>query len=242
VIPVTWPGTLGTQGGNGDFHSWNRLTLTVEGTNLTGRSSPCGSTLPPLMLTVLVGGGMSLVEIPTTIWDTPSVPDFPSSGTLSGWSSGSTLKTNPGITLLGSSMADPAAAWPKASTDVTPVDTDGDQNPGIASIPRMGGGYNPPPVSIVGPRTQRIDITSRTSLALDGAFDSCTELSGAARLERLDSHVLGCKRDDGQPCTAAQTDFLDDNRTVYSTQPGKFTAKIVDAGTTCAAIRQALPM
>jgi hypothetical protein len=216
--------------------------MTVEGTALTGRSSPCGSTLPPLALTVLVGGGMSLVEIPTTIWDSPSLPNFASSGTLSGWSTGSTLKTNPSTTLIGSSMADPEAAWPKAYTDVMPVDTDGDHNPGIASIPRMGGGYNPPPVSIVGPHAQRIDITSRTSLALDGALGSCTELSGAARLERLDSHVLGCERDDGQPCTAAQTDFLDDNRTLYSTKPGTFTAKIVEADTTCAAIRQALPI
>lgn len=242
VIPVTWPGTLGTQAGSGDFHLWNRMTFAPDGTTLTGRTSPCGSTLPPLELTALVGGGMSLLEISTAIWDSPSFPDFPSSGTLSGWEPGSLLTTNPTTILVGSMLDDPNGAWPDSYTGLTAVDDDEDGNPGITSVPRTGGGYNPPPVSIVGPRASQIYVTSRTATALDGELSSCTELSGTATLELFDNHVVGCETDAGAPCSAGQTDFVDDNRTRYTTMPGTFTGAILDADATCEDVRAALPM
>jgi hypothetical protein len=94
----------------------------------------------------------------------------------------------------------------------------------------------------VGPDASEIYVTSRTTVVLDGDLTSCTELSGTATLQHFDNHVLGCETSEAEPCTDAQTQFLDDNRTDYSTMPGTFTARIVDESTSCEEIRAALPM
>ena len=90
-----------------------------------------------------------------------------------------------------------------------------------------------PPVSIVGPGADQVHLVTRTAYTLEGAFTSCTDLSGAATLTFFDNHVVGCRTVEGDICSAAQADFVDANRTIYESTPGTFTARILDEGATC---------
>jgi hypothetical protein len=233
TIPVTWPGTLGATAGNGDFNLWNLYRLSADGATLSGTVSPCGSTLPPLTLSFLVGGGNTLIEFPDEMWDSPSFPDFDSSMSVGGWEPGSTASLPANPTLVGLTLADPSGTWPETGADVETIDPEGDGNPGITGIPATGSGFTPPPVSIVGPGADRVHLVTRTAFSLEGTFTSCTDLSGAAQLTLFDNHVVGCRTVEGDTCTPAQADFLDANRTIYETMPGSFTAKILDEDATC---------
>jgi hypothetical protein len=241
TVGVSWPGTLGTAAGSGDFNLWNLYRVSVDGDTLTTSISPCGSELPPLTFSALVGGGRSLIEIPTSVWDLPDFPRFPGSGSVGGFEPGSAFSTQPAVSLVGLTMADPSAGWPDSYTDVEATDPDADGNPGVTAIPASGDGFTSPPVSIIGPRADQVNFVSRTATLLDGTFSSCTELSGDATLALFDNHVVGCRTEDGDACNDAQTDFVDSNRTVYEVQEGgRFTARILADGATCADVR-ALP-
>jgi hypothetical protein len=240
TVGVSWPGTLGTTSGDGEFNLWNLYRVTVDGDAVTTSISPCGSELPPLTFSALVGGGQSLIEIPTSIWDRPDFPRFPGAGSIAGFEPGSAFSTTPAFSLVGLTMADPAADWPASSTGIEPVDHDDDGNPGITAIPASGAGFTSPPVSIIGPTVDQVHIVSRTATQLDGAFTSCTDLAGEASLARFDNHVVGCRTVNGDTCNAAQTDFVDSNRTVYDVTVGSFTARILDDAATCSDVR-ALP-
>jgi hypothetical protein len=236
-VPVTWPGTLGTTAGSGVFNIWSLYTLTAEGNTLTGSISPCGSTLPPLTLSFLVGGGNTLIEFDDAMWDTPSFPEFDSSMSISGWDPGSTLSLPSNPTLVGLTLEDATGEWPDTGEDVEALDPDGDGNPGITGVPATGDGFTAPPVSIAGPGADQVHLVTRTAYVLEGTFTSCTELSGAATLTFFDNHVVGCRTVAGDTCTAGQAAFVDANRTIYESMPGTFTAKILDEGATCADAR-----
>jgi hypothetical protein len=234
TIPVSWPATLGTTAGTGDFHLVNVYRLTATGNELTGTVSPCGSELPPLTFSGLIGGGNSLIEIPTSVWETPGFPSFDAEASVGGWETGSTLDVpSIGVALVGLTMTDDAAPWPASYTGIDAADADADGNAGITAIPATGQGFTSPPVSIIGPRTDQVHIVSRTGVELSGVFTSCTEMEGEATLTFFDNHVVGCRTVDGDLCNANQTDFVDVNRTIYTAEPGTFTARILPDGATC---------
>jgi hypothetical protein len=241
VLDVTWDGSLGANAGSGQYHLWALAKMAVNGTALTGTIRLCGFTLPDLTLTPLVGGGIVRVEIPNTVWDGPSAPTFPSTGTLASWNPGSTLMTAPTIALVGLTMPDPQAAWPSSYTMITAVDVDGDGSPGLTGAPKVGPGYVQTPVSTpilgIGAKADKLFLASRTGLALTGTLTSCTEQSGTAVISFFDSHVVGCHVSGGDACTPAQIDFVDSNRTKYKMMSGTFTSKIVADATTCADAR-----
>jgi len=238
TVGVSWPGTLGTAAGSGEFNLWNLYRVTVDGNAITTSISPCGSELPPLTFSALVGGGQSLIEIPTSVWDITDFPRFAGTGSIAGFEPGSAFGTQPAVSLVGLTMGDPSAAWPNSYTDVTTTDPDADGNPGITAIPASGDGFTSPPVSIIGPRVDQVNIVSRTATQLSGTFSSCTELSGSATLELFDNHVVGCRTVEGDACSDTQTDFVDSNRTVYEVEEGgTFTARILDEAATCADVR-----
>ncbi|MEP6653360.1 MAG: hypothetical protein ABJA82_08385, partial [Myxococcales bacterium] len=116
TLDVTWPATSATGAGTGKVHIWNRSKFTANGTALTGETSSCGTVLPEFGLNfagqLVTGGSKVSVEVPYSVWDAPSIPKFPNSGTISGWSAGSTIKIVPTIALVGLTMPDPMAAWP----------------------------------------------------------------------------------------------------------------------------------
>jgi hypothetical protein len=241
TFPLTWPATLGTTGGTGNFELLNVYRLTVRDGGLTGTVSPCGSALPPFTFSGLIGGGNCRIEIPDSVWETPGFPQFDSSGTLAGWEPGSRLDLPASGALVGLTMADPTAAWPDSYTGIDASDPDGDGNPGITAVPATGDGLASPPVSIIGPRTDQVHLVSRTAGGLSGTFTSCTELSGEATLQFFDNHVVGCRTVNGDLCNATQTDFVDTNRTIYTAAPGTFRGVILPEGATCSDARAALP-
>jgi hypothetical protein len=125
------------------------------------------------------------------------------------------------------------------------VDADGDGKPGFTAIPKSGDGFVQPPTGIDllrrPPPTDQIYVASRTVIGLQGMLTSCTDVSGPAQVMFFDSHVVGCHVRGGADCTADQTDFVDQGRTIYKINGATFTAKQIPENATCADVRAALP-
>jgi hypothetical protein len=241
VVDVTWPDTLGAEGGSGKLHAWNLARMTANGTSLDGITQPCGSDLPELTLKPLIGGGKFDIDVPDAVWDAPSAPKTATMGTISGFDIGSTLSTDVTNLLVGLTMSDADGPWPDSHGEVMTVDADGDDEPGFTGIPKTGSGYVQPPVtvSLIGEseKADEIYMVSRTAMGLDGTVSSCTEQSGTVTVKFFDNHIVGCHVAGGGPCTAEQVDFLDTNRNQLTATGGTFTSKLVPAGATCADAR-----
>lgn len=243
IIDVTWPATLGTSGGSGKFHIWTINKFSLDGNMIKGKTIPCGSTVPPLTLTSIVGGGKVLVDIPMSFWDLKPPLEFVMSGKLSGWALGGTITLTGDPALVGLTMTDPNSSWPASYTSITPVDVDKDGKSGLSAIPMNGSGYANPPLSIfgaLGPRADRVDVVNRSVIDISGTFTSCTEHSGQAIAKNLDNHIVGCHVAGGNECSPSQVKFLDDNRTVYVIKSGTYVSKVVPDNVTCADVRAAL--
>jgi hypothetical protein len=244
VMNVTWPDTLATSQGTGKVHIWNRSIFDVNGTELSGDTSPCGSVLPPLTLSALAGGGMALIEIPDATWDLPNMPDVSGGATLEGWTVGSRFSNPAATALVGVMMDDAGGAWPANGTMVMTVDHDDDTKPGITGIPKSDGGFVLPPTSIlgqVGAVADQVYLVTRTSIAMDGAMTSCTEQAGTVDVPFFDNHVVGCHIKDGDECDETQASFIDTNRTIFEVVDATYTAKILADDASCADVRAALP-
>jgi hypothetical protein len=242
IMQVTWPGSVGTESGAGTVNVWTRSKFTIDGSNnITATNTPCGSQIPEITKTPIAGGGKVLAEFPPAIWNSAMIPSFPATGTQTGSNIGSkvTMKATPVI--VGATMSDPNGAWPAVGA-VVGADHDGDGKLGIASVPRNGGGYSLPPTSLL--RTNSADklyIASRTTSALDGTRDSCTTTKGTAMIANFDNHIIGCHVAGGGECTKSESDFIDQNRTVFVVKSATYETKIVPDGSTCDAVRAALP-
>lgn len=102
---------------------------------------PCGSVQPPLFIDAI--GGVIQINFPDDLWDKPNVPDYISTGNVSGFNPGDLLTIMKTTGLFGISLADPAGPWPtymqtatiacadgKMGADCFP-DIDDDKNPGV---------------------------------------------------------------------------------------------------------------
>jgi hypothetical protein len=250
VMDASWPSTLSTAAGTDKIHVWNLTKVQVNGTELSGDDTrTCGTVLPPFNLSgagQLVTGGQKVhIEFPFSIWEAPTIPRLRSQGRLSGWNPGSMLNIDGTVALIGLTMDDPAAAWPEDYTGIKAVDADGDGKPGFTAIPKSGDGFVQPPTGIDllrrPPPTDQIYVASRTVIGLQGMLTSCTDVSGPAQVMFFDSHVVGCHVRGGADCTADQTDFVDQGRTIYKINGATFTAKQIPENATCADVRAALP-
>lgn len=242
MMNVTWPGTVGTAAGSGVAHVWTRSVFTIDGSgNITATNSPCGSVVPEIVKNPIAGGGKTLPEFPATVWTSTAMPTFAVTGKQSGHNIGATVTMNAVPVLVGGSIADPNGAWP-ALAGVTGRDHDGDGKTGITSVPRDGGGYSLPPTSLLQTsHADRLYIASRNTVALSGTRDSCTSMKGTANVTHFDNHVIGCHVKGGGECTESQYKFIDDNRTVYKVTSATYETKVIADGSTCDAVRAALP-
>jgi hypothetical protein len=252
VLQVSWPTTIGANGGTGMAHIWNRTKLAVSGNNVSGdETMGCGTALPPFTLgagAILTGGsGMIQIDIPDAEWDLPSMPKFHTQGTLAGFDIGSAVHTDPTVALVGLTMTDPLASWPDSYAGITTkVDSDGDSKDGFTAVPHAGTGFVNPPTGIGQPAADRLYLVSRNVIGLDGTITACDSISGTAHVPFFDNHVVGCRTTGGADCTTAgtnsQTAFLDTNRTIYTVVSATFTAKKVADNATCTEVRAALPL
>jgi hypothetical protein len=251
VMNASWPATLSSAAGMDKIHVWNLTKVQVNGTELSGNDTrTCGTVLPPFNLSgagALVTGGQKVhIQIPFNIWEAPTIPRLRSQGRLAGFNAGSALNIEGTVALIGLTMDDPLAAWPDDYTGIKAVDADGDGKLGFTAVPRAGDGFVQPPTGIDllrrPPPADQVYIASRTIIGLDGMLTSCTEVSGTAKVDFFDSHVVGCHVRDGAECTPDQIDFVDQARTIYRVNGATFTAKQVPETATCADVRTALPM
>ena len=241
VVDVSWPDTLGANGGSGKMHAWNLARMSVDGTALNGMTQPCGSDLPELTLTPLAGGGKFDIEVPDAVWDSPSALPVVGVGTIDGFDVGSSLSTDVTSLLVGLTMPDPSGPWPATHAEITAVDVDGDENPGFTGLPKTGAGYVQPPVTATiggtGAKADKLYMVSRTAMGMSGTFSSCTEQSGMVTVTFFDNHIVGCHVAGGDECTSEQVDFLDTSRNRLTATSGTFTSKLVPDTATCADAR-----
>jgi hypothetical protein len=242
VMNVTWPNTIGTSGGTGQVHVWAKTTFTASGNDLTATSQACGSLLPPTGLNLLAGGGSVLIQIPDATWDLPSMPRFQFTATQTGWSAGSTINYT-STALIGLTLTNPATdAWPGAIT--TAVDADNDTKTGYTAVPATAGGRVLPPTSLntTTNRADRVYLATRNVFMVTATRNACDHAAGPVTVVHFDSHVVGCHVSGGAECTTAQSNFVDQNRTIYEAGASTIELKAVPATATCADVRAALPM
>ena len=78
-------------------------------------------------------------------------------------------------------------------------------------------------------------------MELGGTRDSCTSATGNATVYSFDNHVVGCKRNDGKICSAAESGFIDSNQPKFTVQKATYQMVQLPDGATCADVRDALP-
>jgi hypothetical protein len=251
IMDATWPAGTATSAGSGKIHLWNLTKLAASNGNLSGdETRSCGTILPDFSLNgagqLVTGGSKVLVEIPHSVWEAPTIPKLQSRGKLASWDVGSAFTIDNTIALFGLTMPDPLAAWPNSYTAIMAVDADGDGKPGFLAMPRAGMGYVQPPTGLglfgSAPSADKLYLSSRTVVSLEGKLTGCSEVAGTAKITFFDSHVVGCHVKNGGECSASQTDFVDQSRTLYKITGASFTAKKIPDNASCADARAALPM
>ncbi|MGZ5969998.1 MAG: hypothetical protein ACXWP4_20135, partial [Polyangiales bacterium] len=166
---------------------------------------------------------------------------FMTTGTSAGFNVGDAVTMNPVAVIVGTTLADPAGAWPGA-TALVGQDHDGDGHLGISATPKNGGGYARPPTSLaMSSRADLLYIASRTTSGTTGKRTTCDETSGTATVTKFDNHVIGCHVFGGSDCSASESKFVDDNRTVFTLGTATYKSKVIPDGSTCDAVRAALP-
>jgi len=238
VINVSWDSTLVLASGSGQVHVWTKSHFVENGNTATLDSQSCGSVLPTITTSAAAGSEKILPEIPDTTWDAPNMPHFIGTATRSG----DNVNIDPGVALVGLSMSNPTATWPSASS-IMGVDHDGDGQLGITAVAKVDSGYSAPPANLF--KTARADklyLAIRNVMTLSSAVPGCpATYSGTALVSKFENHVIGCHIKGGGECTGTQSQFEDDNRTVYKLGSATFTSQRVDSAATCADVRAALP-
>lgn len=248
VVQLSWAATTGLAAGSGEMHIWTKTELTFNGTQVTGTTHACGSVIPPLDKSAIAGGGKVQTLFPDSVWDSPSLPTFPATGTISGFDPGATIAMDPVVTVIGTTLANPATdPWPAMGSQLQTLDHDGDGKPGITAQPRTDPPFAAPPLDLLGAlnpngaRGDRLYIATRTVVQLEGTRTSCTEAGGTARVYRIDSHIVGCHVLNGGDCNATQAKFVDDNQPKFTIGSASYTMIQVDPSSTCAQVRAAMP-
>ncbi len=250
VVDVTWTGNSATTAGTGQVRIFNKAALTASGNALGGEVTPCGTELPETNLSglgrVAAGGSKILIQIPESVWDAPSMPRFPVTGTRASAAVDTAVQIELAAPLGYQPAGELRGPWPESYSALRDrlLDPDGNGTPGYLAAPKPDGGYVLPPTSLglggLAPAAERLALVSRNVLTLMGTRSSCDSLAGSAVVAHFDSHVVACNVRGGAACTPAQVDFVDQNRMKYVPKSASFTAARVAAGATCAEVRGAV--
>jgi hypothetical protein len=111
-----------------------------DGSSGLGTLHPCGTTLPTFVVDTTCKA--TKITFPDALWDKPGIPDYYTTGSVTGFDPGDMLSVAKRTFLLGIELDDINGEWPKPSETVTFAcksgkgvdcfpDQDGDDNPGI---------------------------------------------------------------------------------------------------------------
>ncbi len=238
VAQVTWPATLAMEAGSGVMNIWFRANLQENADGVINASGyVCETEVPDFRTNALAGGDTHGTVIPGDAWQ--GAPETILPIQLSAKAPGATIAVNATPMLLGASMNDLNGPWPRSHRDLQNVDHDADGFPGVTSYAAMGPDYANPRVDILDAtqRAERIFLGLRNVIGFNGTLNSCTSAAGAASLI-LEQRAFGCIREDGEQCTAAQTDLLDGNMPAFQVESATFELERMDGPASCADIRE----
>lgn len=243
-IDVAWAGTTVLQPGADMIRVWLVGDRTGQADQAQESVSTCGITLPDFQSNLLGGNEKFGVRFPGEVFDLGGIPQFNISfgGNVV---VGGELQSEPVALLIGHTMANPLTdPWPAISA-IKATDPDADTKPGLTGVAVKGNGFGHPPTDALRlERAKALWIVSRTAVEIAASLTTCDQLNGSlsvlqvASQPGLQSHIVGCIKDNGEPCTSTETGFLDTNRPDF--QPAtssRFVSKRVDAAVSCAQVR-----
>lgn len=243
--PVTWPSTFALQGGSGTVTTWLKAHRVQQDLEIRDTASICGIDIPGYRSTATLGAETYGVRFPAALFDTATLPTYSLRGTLSSSEVGATYSSASLAVIVGATMASPATdPWPSSGAGLSQVDSDSDGKPGITGD-TSGPGLSHPPVNLLRTaRATRVYLAFREALTSTGIVTACSRVEGMGAISSIDgrpainSHVLGCRRDDGRDCKASESNLLDSAAPVYAPS-GNATITMVKVTpqTTCADIR-----
>jgi hypothetical protein len=250
---VSWAATgVVAAGMNQTVNLWALIQGTQTGNTLTGTEVPCGIVLPDFA--AVIGNMTYGVTFPNSLFDNTYLTPVSSSLTVGSSMPGATLASGAVANLIGISFANPAtAAWPNLATaQADQVDADADGQVGVTALPKTGaipggGTYASIPVNLIPTvYADRLYMTLRSVIALNGTLTSCTQTSGSATVSHLDNHIIGCHVQGGAAgsagnCTAAEAMFADTNSPKLTASSATFSAVKLTNAATCPNVRAALP-
>jgi hypothetical protein len=239
TVAVTWAQNGALAAGSGTFTWWARVSYTQSGTSLSGTLASCGVVVPDFGATV--GEKYGLVY-PNTLFDRmPFLPSTNTSATLGGTGPGSSFTSARSAIVLGATLSDPLGAWPSVSA-IVPQDGDADGKVAVSGDYKTSSGYSAIPTNLfASQRANRGYIGSRTILTPTGTLTSCTQISGNASSEGVDSHTIGCRLTTGTDCSTTQRNYLDSSAPIYQAGASSFTMVKVASNAACSDIRAAVP-
>jgi hypothetical protein len=244
--PVTWQSSFVVQGGTGTVTNWLKSTRVQNGLTITDASSLCGVVTPDYQSTALFGSEKYGLRFPGSLFEGNKLPTFPLTATLSSNNVGATYTSDPVATVVGATMPSPAAdPWPSNGAALTLADSDQDAKPGVtADMSSEPGMVHPPVNALRSARASRVYVAFRQALKSTGTVKSCTRVEGTGtplvinNKPAIDSHVVGCQREDGTDCSASEFKLLDSSAPVYAPSGDAIVTMVkVTPETTCADIR-----
>lgn len=245
IIPLLSPG-------RGKVRVWSLIELRSGGTRARVRG--CGATLPDFSAgNPRVGNELYSAYIPASTWDQPNMPRWDLALQPTCLEPGCKLTSSPLATTVGARVSG-NSPWPGPNGSLSGlmlVDHDGDEAPGVTlftrpSIERSPAGtpYIEPPLTwTLTSRATQLYMAFQIAFQLDGALESCDAWSGALNQGRVENRVASCyARSSGGEgvCSPEQARFADQNLPEWSVTAGRFRAKRVATGASCADTRAAL--
>ena len=228
VAPLSWQESqfalnVVIAAGTADSVGYGLLTMTRDGTALTGHSKGCGSNNPDLCSPYYSEAfSQSLQE---SAWDVATMPITDMPLVFTSEAPGGSFSTALSASFLGLRLAagvDPLGAFPNTANDPSLVwtDDDGDGQPGVTSYVTPPGGNSAqcsypyayfPVDAITGDRAQSFHIGARTVSRIEGTISDCNTLVGQVFTDSVSGRIQGCTLENGNPCSASQANFVDSN-------------------------------
>lgn len=248
VTPVAWSASFVLSGGTGNITNWLNITRTQIGTNISDVTQLCGLEVPDYHSSSTFGSEFYGIRLPSTLFDAPpgsTLPTFTVRGTLSSKEIGATYTSGVVAGLFGAVMANPTTdPWPRSAHALTPV-FGPDGKPGVPADVATGDGHSDIPLNpSKSVRANRVYAAFRQVLTSTGTVKSCSRAEGSGTIAvidtkpAIDSHVFGCRHEDGSDCIAAEFALLDAAAPVYEPSANSVVTIVkIAPSSTCADIR-----